>query len=178
MKKSLRIGAITVLVGVAVTIATACSAPTPAPTPQPPSPVPQQPQAQTAKNLILQADIVTGSGGTLKRDAVCVLSSQYKRGNQVVWRAKVIDPATGKPMNETALKAVVVKLPDGQTFEMKYGDHPKNGPTDQFWATSWVIPDNYATGSFPYKITATANDGRTGEFTEFNVNLSLLTIVP
>lgn len=173
IKKLGKVGVITMLVGLVAVVGIACAAPAPA---AKPAPAPA-PQVQVSKNLILQADIVTGSGGTLKRDAVCVLSSQYKRGNQVVWRAKVIDPATGKPLDGAVLKSVEVKLPDGQSFPMKYGPHPSKEPTDNFWATSWVIPDNYPTGGLPYKILATANDGRTGEFSEFNVNLSLLTIV-
>ncbi len=132
---------------------------------------------QAAKNLILSSDMVSGSGGTVKVATSCVLTSQYKPGNQVVFRMRVYDPVTGQPMDDKALSSVTVSLPDGQTFTAKYSGHPAKTPADSFWATSWVIPDNYPTGTLSYKATATATDGRTGVFDNFNVQPSLLTIV-
>ena len=52
---------------------------------------------------------------------ICVVSSQFPQGESVVWRIKVYDPATGKPMDDKALDSVVVSLKDGQTFNAKYG---------------------------------------------------------
>jgi len=141
------------------------------------------PQAQTvantqvAKNLILSSDMVIGSGGTAAPTSSCVLTSQYKPGNQVVFRLRVYDPVTGKAMDDKAVSSVTVSLPDGQSFTAKYGGHPAKTPVDSFWATSWVIPNNYPSGTLSYKATATAADGRTGAFDNFNVQPSLLTIV-
>ncbi len=132
---------------------------------------------QAVKNLILSSDMVTGSGGTVKAASSCVLTSQYKRGNQVVFRVRVYDPVTGKPVDDKALSSVTIALPDGQTFTAKYGGHPANNPVDSFWATSWVIPDNYPTGTLNYTATAKSTDGRTGTFDNFNVQPSLLTVV-
>lgn len=165
LRRLWKAGMVAALIGTVALVAAACTGSQPSPTPQ------------VAKNLIVYADTVTGSGGTLKAAAVCVLGSQFKRGSHVVWRVKVYDPATGQPMDDTTLNSVQVKLPDGQVFDAKYGDHPANNPTDQFWATSWVIPDNYATGSLPYEVAVQGVDGRTGKFTEFNVAPSLLTII-
>jgi hypothetical protein len=133
--------------------------------------------AQAAQNLILSSDMVTGSGGTVKAASACVLSSQYKAGSQVVFRVRVYDPVTGQPMDDTALKSVTISLPDGQTFSAKYSGHPSSNPLDHFWATSWVIPDNYPSGTLGYTATATAADGRTGTFDAFNVQPSLLTVI-
>ncbi len=167
MAKKWKVGLGIILAGALATGLVACSSS------QPPST--QQPQV--AKVLFVEGDIVTGSGGTVKATASCVQQSQYKPGNQIVFRARVIDPATGQPMDASTLKSVTVKLADGQTFEAKYGGHPGKAPTDSFWATSWVVPDSYSTGSLNFEITAVANDGRTGTFTPFNVAPSLLTIV-
>ena len=142
---------------------------------QPQAPAAAAPQA--AKNLILSSDMVNGSGGTPAPATSCVLTSQYKPGSQVVFRLRVYDPVTGKAMDDKALSAVTVSLPDGQSFTAKYSGHPAKTPLDSFWATSWVIPNNYPTGTLSYKATATAVDGRTGTFDNFNVQPSLLTIV-
>jgi hypothetical protein len=132
---------------------------------------------QAATNLILNSDMVIGSGGTVKVSSSCVLASQYQRGNQVVFRVRVYDPATGKQLDDKALSSVTIALPDGQTFTAKYGGHPAKTPVDSFWATSWVIPDNYPTGTLNYTATAKATDGRTGTFDNFNVQPSLLTVI-
>jgi hypothetical protein len=98
----------------------------------------------------------------------------------VVFRIKVTDPATSNNMDDKALTSVVVTLKDGQTLNARYGGHPGGQgvtPTDYFWSAAWKIPANYPTGSVPYKVTATSNDGRTGTFSEFNVAPSLLQVV-
>ncbi len=159
-------GAIAVLAGVIAMVGAACAGEQEAPAGPP-----------AAQNLIVTAHTVTGSGGTLKSEAVCVLANQFKRGNHITWRVKVYDPVTGQPMDDAALESVEVTLPDGQAFEAGYGGHPPSDSTDFFWATSWVVPEDYPTGSLPYQVTATSVDGRTGVFTEFNVAPSLLTII-
>lgn len=134
-----------------------------------------------AQVLFVDANTVSGPAGIpedQRAGRVCVLKSRYAPGEEVVWRIKVFDPATGETMDDSVLDEVVVELPDGQTFEAEYGPHPKENSTDAFWATSWEIPADYPTGSLPYTVKAVASDGRTGEFTEFNVAPSLLTIAP
>lgn len=133
-----------------------------------------------AQVLIVNADAVIGSAGVKNPADICVVSSRFPQGESVVWRVKVYDPTTGKPMDDKALKSVIVTLKDGQTFNARYGGHPGGQgatPTDFFWSTAWAIPKNYPTGSVPYQVTATSNDGRTGTFAEFNVAPSLLTVV-
>jgi hypothetical protein len=135
---------------------------------------------KTAQVLNVNADVVIGSAGVKNPADICVVSSRFQQGESVVFRIKVFDPATGKPMDDKALKTVVVTLKDGQTFNARYGGHPGGPgatPTDFFWSTAWAIPANYPTGSVPYQVTATSNDGRTGTFAEFNVAPSLLMVV-
>jgi hypothetical protein len=152
----------TALIGATVFTAAACAGP------------------KTAQVLGVNADAVIGSAGVKNPQDICVVSSRFPRGESVVWRIKVYDPATGEPMDDKALDSVIVSLKDGQTFGAKYGPHPGQPgatPTDYFWSTAWQIPTNYPTGSVPYTVTAKAKDGRTGAFTEFNVAPSLLTVV-
>jgi hypothetical protein len=168
MKKGIwKIGFVAALLGVVAIIGSACA----------PQASGVQQASSAAKTLFLNSDMVVGSGGTVKPATSCVLDSQYKRGAQVVWRIKVYDPATGKPLDDKALASVSVTLSDGEKFDAKYGGHPAKTPTDSFWATSWIIPDTYPTGSLQYTITAKSTDGRTGQFDNFNVAPSALTVV-
>ena len=81
----------------------------------------QPPAVQT---LILQSDAVIGAAGVKNPADICVESSRFPQGGDVVWRIKVYDPATGQPMDDKALDSVVVSLKDGQTFKAAYGGHP------------------------------------------------------
>jgi hypothetical protein len=136
---------------------------------------------KAAQGLILQADAVIGVAGAPSPQEICVKSSQFQQGEEVVFRVKVFDPSTSQAMDDNALNSVVVNLADGQTFNAVYGGHPGGPgatPTDYFWSAAWAIPQNYPTGSVPFTVTATSNDGRAGTFNDFNVGLSLLTIIP
>ena len=131
-------------------------------------------QAQNAKPLFIAADMVTGPGGS---GPICVLRSQFMRKEKVAWRIRVQD-ATGKKLDNKSLKSLVVELSDGQKFSAQFRGHPPgDAPTDHFWSTSWAIPEDYPTGSFNYKVIATALDGTTQSWEPFNVKPSLLTVI-
>lgn len=131
-------------------------------------------QAQSAKPLFIAADMVTGPGGS---GPLCVLRSQFMRNERVAWRIRVQD-ATGKQLDDKGLKSVVVELSDGQKFPAHFGGHPPKEPTDYLWSTSWSIPGDYPTGTFNYKVLATALDGTTQSWEPINNKLSLLTVIP
>jgi hypothetical protein len=131
-------------------------------------------QAQTSKPLFIAADMVTGPVGS---GPICVLRSQFMRKESVAWRIRVQD-ATGKQLDDKSLKSLVVELSDGQKFSSHYGGHPPKEPADYFWSTSWAIPEDYPTGSFNYKVVATALDGTTQSWEPPNVKPSLLTVIP
>lgn len=128
--------------------------------------------------LVLQADTVWGPKNIAKADLkgkVCVQRNLFARNEEIVWRVKVIDSATGQPMDDQALTSVAVKLPD-QTLDLHYGPHPKDNPVDFFWTVGYLIPMDHPSGELPYTIEATAKDGRTGTFEQFGVSLARLTI--
>jgi len=131
-------------------------------------------QAQSGKPLFIAADMVRDRGGS---GPTCVLTSRFLRKEGVAWRIRVQD-ATGKELDDKSLKSVVVELSDGQKFEAHFKGHPPgDAPTDHFWSISWKIPEDYPTGSFNYKVVATASDGTTQSWEPFNVKPSLLTVV-
>lgn len=135
--------------------------------------------ASVNADLTVQADTVQGSANIpedQRATAVCVLNSRYPRNGEVVFRARISDPVTGEELDDQALQSVQVKLGDGTVLDMNYGGHPHDNPVDFFWAKGWDIPADYPTGTVDYEIIATDNDGRTGSFSPFNVESSLLTV--
>lgn len=123
--------------------------------------------AQSAPKYFFEGDIV--------RSGVCVLNSQFKRGDRVAFRVRVMDPK-GQPADDKKLKTVMIQLPDGKQFPMRYGAHPPKDSTDHFWSASWGIPADYPTGTFAYKVIATDMDNQTQAWSPFNVDKSQLTI--
>lgn len=135
--------------------------------------------AVATAQLTVQADTVSGPLNIPSDQAagrVCVAQSRFARNSEIVWRVRVIDPVTGQQLDDTAIQALQVKLADGQVLDMRYGDHPRDNPTDRFWTTSFDIPEDYPTGTLGYEVVAEDTSGRTGNFTPFNVAPSLLTI--
>lgn len=135
-------------------------------------------ETRTASPLFFEGDMVRGATGGGVFGPVCVLASQFRRKEQVVWRMRLRDQA-GKELDDKGLKSLVVELPDGQKFQMKFGPHPARGPTtDYFWAAAWVIPDSYPTGSFSYKVTAIDSHGNSYNWEPFKVGISQLSVIP
>ncbi len=135
--------------------------------------------AATKASLIVQADVVSGPLNIPEDERagrVCVLQSRFARNSEIVWRVRVTNAITGEQLSDTALESLQVKLADGQVLDMRYGDHPRDNPTDRFWTTSFDIPVDYPTGTLGYEVVATALDGSTGSFVPFNVAPSLLTV--
>jgi hypothetical protein len=133
-------------------------------------------QAQQTR-LFFEGDIVRGDQNGAP-GPFCVLNSQFKRLEKVVWRIRVLDQ-TGEALDDKALKSLVIEIPDGQKFPARFGRHPapRLGPTvDHFWTSRWIIPADYPTGSFSYKVTATTQDGYSQAWEPFKVTFAHLTI--
>jgi hypothetical protein len=134
--------------------------------------------APAAGFLFIDSDMVLGPANLTdeeKPTKTCVQANRFAHNEEVVWRVKVMDPQTGQPMDDTMLASVEVRLPT-ETLALHYGGHPRDTPVDFFWTTSWDIPEDYPTGTVPFTIDATANDGRTGTWEQFGVTLAQLTV--
>lgn len=110
---------------------------------------------------IVNADVVRGSQNAT--GPTCVLTPVFKTGEQVVWRAEVFDAVTGEKLtNEQAQERgvkVTVEMQDGQTFDMEYGEHPREGPQIWLWVAAWSIPPVYPTGMMMYQLIVTDDAG-------------------
>lgn len=147
----------------------------------PATPAATAPVAAPVGPALIINDMVNGSANVNAADKAagksCVLTSRYLHNQQVVWRIKVLDPASGANLDDKAINKVTVTLNDGKKFEAKFGPHPKSTPTDSFWATSWTIPEEYPSGTVAYTITAEAKDGRKASQAVFNIAPSSLIVV-
>lgn len=133
-------------------------------------------QAQDGKRLFFEGDTVRGAQQGAP-GPFCVLASQFKHKESIAWRIRVLDQ-TGKPVDDKGLKSLVVELPDGKKFEAHFRGHPPRPPqTDYFWSVSWIIPADYPTGTFSYKVVATDQEGKTQTWEPFKVAASQLTVV-
>ena len=177
----LKIGvALAAMVGMAAGVI-ACGGGGKASTEAAPPPQSAQPNAvSVSPNLFIDLDTVRGSTGIAadqKTAKSCVQASKIPVGGQIVWRSKVVDPRTGKEMDDQSLASVTVTLSDGQTFTAKYGGHPSSAPVESFWATSWNVPATYPTGALDYTVVAKDKEGRTGEWHQLKVASAMLQIV-
>ena len=130
-------------------------------------------EAQSGTPLFIATDMVRAPGGS---GPGCVLSNRFMRKEEVAWRIRVQD-ATGKQLDDKGLKGVVVELSDGQEFPARFRRPPAEGADGLYLVHPWVIPDNYPTGSFNYKVVATTLDGTTQTWEPINTKPSLLTII-
>jgi len=133
--------------------------------------------AEPAK-LFFEGDIVRGDQEGAPGPG-CVLNNQFKRLEKVVWRLRILDE-TGKALDDKGLKSLVVELPDGQKMAARFSAHPppRIGPAvDYFWTARWIIPAEYPSGSFYYKVVATNLDGSSQSWEPFKSMPSRLAVL-
>lgn len=130
-------------------------------------------QSQEARKFFIEGDIVRGLTRNGATGPVCALASQFKRNESVIFRMRVTD-IYGKPLDDKALKSIVVELSDGQRLTARYASRPPapflealglTAPVDAFWSAAWLIPDNYPTGTlgFRYIVTDAQDNAQTWE---------------
>lgn len=114
----------------------------------------------------VMADLVRGV--TQPTAAICLQTSAFKAGEQVVWRARVLDVSTGQDPGEEGKNRVAIEerglkvtayLENGQSFPMRYAPHPGRPKPGEsvvwLWSTAWNIPDDYPTGRLKWWIVVT-----------------------
>ena len=134
-------------------------------------------QAQEAQKLFLDGDLVRGNTALGATGPICVLNSQFKRGENVVFRVRV-RTVTGQLLDDKGIKGITVELTDGRKLQARYGGHPPRTPTDFFWTAAWMVPADYPTGTLGYKVTATDMQGNTQSWEPMKEYRSWVVIIP
>jgi hypothetical protein len=134
-------------------------------------------QAQAPK-FFFEGDIVRGAQPGAP-GPLCALNNQFKHMEKVVFRVRVLD-RDGKSLDDKGLKSLVIELPDGQKIVGRFGPHtpPHIGPTtDHYWTAAWIVPDDYPTGTFAYKVVATDTAGVSQSWEPFKLKASQFTVI-
>ena len=121
-------------------------------------------------------DLVRGSFQPL--GPVCVQTSVFKQTEEVVWRVRVLDIASGEDPGEGGKNLVALAergikvtatLENGVSFPMRYGSHPgRPGPgvaAAWFWTVAWRIPADYPTGTLRWWVVV---QDKAGAFVRFD----------
>ncbi|MCL4486655.1 MAG: hypothetical protein M1570_00810 [Chloroflexi bacterium] len=144
----------------------------PAPTPAPP-PATATPPAM-ANKLIVFGDTVSFSG---KDDPnSCTLKSRFKRGDAVGFRMTAEDPLSGKLVDTAKLVVHVTVGGKSADVPMLYRGTGAN-PHPGMWTAKWIVPSDAPTGVVQYTVTATDDQGQSGEYKPFQVEASELAVV-
>jgi len=112
------------------------------------------------------ASHVTTTDGTM--------SSWFKPGDQVVFRAFAIDRKTGKLVAAKDVKFFYVTIPGQSNVKLHFDAAPtsmKNMP----WMGTWTVPST-SSGLVPFRILIKLKAKRTGEFVQMPVATSQLNI--
>jgi len=137
---------------------------------------------QKATFLLLQGDTVRSPEGLTDEEKTflsCVQQSRFPQSSRIVWRFRVLDPISGKAIDDKGLTSFELILPDGTKSAFKYGGHggTKEAPAEFFWTAGYSVPKDYPTGLFTYQLKATSKEGVVGTFDQFKVPAAQLTIV-
>lgn len=135
---------------------------------QPAEAEPETPAAteepEVIKNpVVIYGDTIAGEG--------CAVSARFKHGDKIVFRATAIDGVTTEQMEEAEVTLI---LGNGEELPMKLGPHGQK--ETMLWTVSMIVPDDMPTGTLDYKYVAKI-DGQEAEYTPFDVQPTLLTII-
>jgi hypothetical protein len=133
--------------------------------------------AQQPLKLFPEGDMVRGNSPLGATGPICVLNSQFKRGENVVFRIRVRN-VMGQFLDQKGIKSITVELSDGQKFNARYGGHPPRAPEDFFWTAAWMIPKDFPTGTFGYKVTVTDMEGNTQVWEPIKESRGWVVILP
>src|ERR1022692_300797 len=159
MKKLVILGA---ALAVVASVTMSASAATPVPFPAP-----------TVKQVFVAAQTVTTDGA---------LSSWFKPGDTVVFRAYAVDPKSKKIVDPKAVKYFYVTIPNEPNVKLTYGAKAPGASTGLPWTGTWTVPASYPAGTvaFTVLIQVKQNTGKQlkGQFVQMPVNPSQLNISP
>lgn len=136
-----RISILGALIGVALAATMTATAANPVPFP-----------SLTVKQVFVAAQTVTSDGA---------LSSWFKPGSSVVFRAYAVDPKSHKVVDPKVVKYFYVTIPGQPNIKLTYGATAPGASSGLPWSGVWNVPTSYV-GGVPFKILIKVQD-KTGK---------------
>jgi len=158
MKKILILGA---AIAVAASVTLSASAANPVPFP-----------SDKVVQLFVAAQTVTTDG---------TMSSWFKPGDTVVFRAYAVDPASKKVVDPKLVKYFYVTIPNQPNVKLKYGATAPGASTGLPWTGTWTVPATYPTGVVGFKVliqVKQAGKQLKGQFVQMPVQTAQLNVSP
>ena len=136
-------------------------------------------QAQQAGKLFFEGDIVRGEQDGAP-GPFCVLNSQFKRLEKVVWRLRVLDQAgnVARRQGPQEPRGRVARRPEAAERASVRIRRPRRGrPPIISGRRPGSSRTSYPSGTFAYKVTATDMQGQTQTWEPFKIVASQFTVV-
>lgn len=124
-------------------------------------------QAPDKLNVFLYVDTVNGSRpapGTERRPIGCTQWTNWKRGEQVVFRIWGSVADTGAILNTENVKYAYVSIPGQPNLKLNWGPHGPQTNRVWFWTTAWVVPADYPLGSLKARIVFKTEENKFGRY--------------
>ena len=125
--------------------------------------------APTVKQVFVSAQTVTADKA---------LITQIAPGGTVVFRAYAVDGKTHKLMAAKDVKYFYVTIPNQPNVKLKYDAKATGASARMPWSGTWTVPANYRLGLVEFKILIKLQAKRYGQFVQFPVSTSQLTVTP
>ena len=122
-------------------------------------------QAPERLNVFLYVDTVNGSRpapGTKPRPVGCTQWTNWKRGEQIVFRIWGSEADTGAILNTENVKYAYVSVPGQPNLKLNWGAHGAATNRVWFWTAAWVVPADYPLGSLKARIVFKTEENKFG----------------
>ncbi|MDH4176190.1 MAG: hypothetical protein OEV72_01340 [Thermoleophilia bacterium] len=132
-----------------------------------------QDQTPAKQDVFLYVDTVNGSRpvGVAPRPLSCTQTNNFKRGEQVVFRAWGSEAATGDILSTENVKSGVVQVPGvAEPLKLNWGAHGATSNRVWFWTAAWVIPADYPLGTANVKVVI---ETEAGKFARYDYSLTV-----
>ena len=123
--------------------------------------------AQKVAEMFAAAQTVTTDGA---------LSNYFAPGSTVVFRAYAVDGKTHKVLAGQDVTYFYVTIPNQPNVKLKYDPKAKDATPLLPWTGTWTVPANYPGGLVDFKVFVKTKAKRHGEYVQFPVPASQLTI--
>ncbi|MHB8642810.1 MAG: hypothetical protein ACYDA3_07995 [Gaiellaceae bacterium] len=124
--------------------------------------------SQQVKDVFVAAQTVNADG---------VMTNTFAPGSRVIFRAYAVDTKTHKIVRAKGAQYFYVTIPNQPNVKLTYDPTATGANARLAWTGSWTVPAAYPTGIVPFKVHVKTATKLRGQFVQFPVASSVLTIL-